>query len=279
MPAVTDVRDPGAHRRSTGRSSGRSTKRRRPESSAACASAQVEAVGVCLLFSTVNPAHELRVGELLRRPGAGDPVHAVPPAQSHPPRVPPGLLDGHRRVAQAGHERVPARARASPAGGRLSAAACSSPPRTAAWPTRHEVADAPIHALNSGPAMAPIAGRCHRRSETGHATVIVADTGGTTYDVSVVQRGRIPTTVETWIGPALRRPHDGLPLRRRAQRRRRRRQHRLGRQARAAPRRPAERGRRSGADLLRPRRGQADPHRRLPRPRVPRSGVLPRAAR
>ena len=74
-----------------------------------------------------------------------------------------------------------------------------------------EVADAPIHALNSGPAMAPIAGRSIAASETGHATVVVADTGGTTYDVSVVQRGRIPTTAETWIGPRFVGHMTGFP--------------------------------------------------------------------
>ena len=59
--------------------------------------------------------------------------------------------------------------------------------------------------------MAPIAGRSIAGSETGHATVVVADTGGTTYDVSVVQRGRIPTTVETWIGPRFVGHMTGFP--------------------------------------------------------------------
>jgi len=74
-----------------------------------------------------------------------------------------------------------------------------------------DAADAPIHTLNSGPAMAPIAGRSIAGQETGHSTVIVADTGGTTYDVSVVQRGRIPTTAETWIGPQYLGHMTGFP--------------------------------------------------------------------
>ena len=58
-------------------------------------------------------------------------------------------------------------------------------------------------------------------------TVIVADTGGTTYDVSLVRGGRIPRTRETLDRPAVSRPHDRLPLGRREQHRRRRRLHRL----------------------------------------------------
>ncbi|MGH6882239.1 MAG: hydantoinase/oxoprolinase family protein, partial [Hypericibacter sp.] len=63
-----------------------------------------------------------------------------------------------------------------------------------------EVAAAPIHALKSGPAMAPVAGR-HFATIAGLGDVaIVADTGGTTYDVALVRHGRIPETRETWIG-------------------------------------------------------------------------------
>ena len=63
-----------------------------------------------------------------------------------------------------------------------------------------EVALSPIHAVKSGPAMAPIAGRYFAaRSEFG-ATAIIADTGGTTYDVALVRHGEIPETRETWIG-------------------------------------------------------------------------------
>ena len=36
--------------------------------------------------------------------------------------------------------------------------------------------------------------------DEGNDTAVIADTGGTTYDVSLVRRGRIPWTRETWIG-------------------------------------------------------------------------------
>ena len=67
-----------------------------------------------------------------------------------------------------------------------------------------EVATKPIHLINSGPSMAPIAGRYFAQVDEGSDTAIVADTGGTTYDISLVSRARIPWTRETWIGQPFR---------------------------------------------------------------------------
>ncbi|MDZ4736039.1 MAG: hydantoinase/oxoprolinase family protein, partial [Rhodospirillaceae bacterium] len=68
-----------------------------------------------------------------------------------------------------------------------------------------EVASAPIHAVKSGPAMAPVAGRHYAQLAGLGDTAIIADTGGTTYDVALVRHGEIPETRETWIG----RPYIG----------------------------------------------------------------------
>ncbi|MEX2297610.1 MAG: hydantoinase/oxoprolinase family protein [Dongiaceae bacterium] len=68
-----------------------------------------------------------------------------------------------------------------------------------------EVASAPIHAVKSGPAMAPVAGRHYAQLAGLGDTAIIADTGGTTYDVALVRHGAIPETRETWIG----RPYIG----------------------------------------------------------------------
>ena len=69
--------------------------------SAELAARDVEAVAVCLLWSIVNPAHELRVGELLERDPAGRALHAVAPAEPDVARIPPRLLGLHRRFAEA----------------------------------------------------------------------------------------------------------------------------------------------------------------------------------
>ena len=62
------------------------------------------------------------------------------------------------------------------------------------------LARAPVHSLKSGPAMAPVAGHHYAKKEALSDTAIVSDTGGTSYDVSLVRTGRIPWTRETWIG-------------------------------------------------------------------------------
>jgi N-methylhydantoinase A len=74
-----------------------------------------------------------------------------------------------------------------------------------------EAARTPIHLLNSGPSMAPVAGRHFSMLDASADTAIIADTGGTTYDVSLVRRGRIPWTRETWIGPPFRGHMTGFP--------------------------------------------------------------------
>jgi N-methylhydantoinase A len=162
--------------------------------------AGAQAVGVCLLFSTINPVHELRVGELLAALTPEIPYtlsHQLNPILREYRRASSTVIDASLKPVMSeylhGLER---RVREAGFAGRLLVSTSNGGVADAS-----EVADAPIHALNSGPAMAPIAGRTIAASETGRGTVIVADTGGTTYDVSVVQRGRIPTTVETWIGP------------------------------------------------------------------------------
>jgi N-methylhydantoinase A len=63
-----------------------------------------------------------------------------------------------------------------------------------------EVAAPPIRIINSGPSMAPVAGRYYANRDGGWKTAIVADTGGTTYDISLVSDGRIPMTRDLWIG-------------------------------------------------------------------------------
>jgi N-methylhydantoinase A len=74
-----------------------------------------------------------------------------------------------------------------------------------------DVANAPIHLINSGPSMAPVSGRWFAVQDEGNDTAVIADTGGTTYDVSLVRRGRIPWSRETWIGQPFRGHMTGFP--------------------------------------------------------------------
>jgi N-methylhydantoinase A len=74
-----------------------------------------------------------------------------------------------------------------------------------------DVARTPIHVINSGPAMAPVVGRYFADLDVGAANAIVADTGGTTYDVSLIRNREIPWAKETWIGQPFRGHMTGFP--------------------------------------------------------------------
>jgi N-methylhydantoinase A len=60
--------------------------------------------------------------------------------------------------------------------------------------------DSPLWSVRSGPSLAPVAARTVAEAETGSGDVIVCDTGGTSFDVSLVREGDLVFTSETWLG-------------------------------------------------------------------------------
>ena len=170
----------------------------------------VEAVAVCLLWSIYNPMHELRVGELLEQH-----LPDVPYSLSH--QLNPALRE-YRRASSTAIDASLKPLMGRYLGGlteRLTEAGFSG--RTLVLTSQggmldaNDLAQKPIHAINSGPSMAPIAGRNYARLDSDAPNVIIADTGGTTYDVSLVRQGRIPLTKETWIGQPFRGHMTGFP--------------------------------------------------------------------
>jgi N-methylhydantoinase A len=161
--------------------------------------AGVEAVGVCLLWSTVNPDHENRVAQLLadRLPGVAVSLsHRLNPTIREYRRASATCIDASLKPLMSAYMRdLEQRLRDVGFGGQVLVVTSAGGVQQAS-----AVAEAPIQLINSGPAMAPVAGRRFAQVDTGATTAIVADTGGTTYDVSLVQDGTIPVTRETWIG-------------------------------------------------------------------------------
>ena len=170
----------------------------------------IEAVAVALLWSTLHPQHELRIGELIEQHLPGVPYslsHAVNATLREFRRASSAAIDASlkplmtrylggltQRLADAGFAgNVMV---LTSAGGMVDAA---------------EVAAAPIRVINSGPSMAPVAGRYYADREGAWRTAIVADTGGTTYDISLVSDGRIPMTRDLWIGQPYRGHLAGYP--------------------------------------------------------------------
>ena len=171
---------------------------------------EVEAVGVCLLWSIVNPAHELRVGALLEQHLPGVPYtlsHVLNPSLREYRRASSTCIDASLKPLMGNYlGGLESRLRQAGFGGRVLVVTTQGGAMDAA-----DMARAPIHSINSGPAMAPIAGRAYAEADTGADTAIIADTGGTTFDVSLVREGRIPWTRETWIGQPYRGHMTGFP--------------------------------------------------------------------
>ena len=172
--------------------------------------AAVEAVAVCLLWSIVNPAHERRIGELLGQHLPGVPVtlsHIVNPSLREYRRASSTAIDASLKPLMAAYMgELAQRLGAAGFGGRVLIVTSGAGVIDAG-----DAAETPVHLINSGPAMAPVAGRYFADLDASYETAIVADTGGTTYDLSVVRRGQIPYTRETWIGGAYRGHMTGFP--------------------------------------------------------------------
>ena len=159
----------------------------------------VETIAVCLLWSIVNPVHELRVGELLAEELPDVPItlsHQLNPCVREYRRASSAAIDASLKPLMKDYIGG-LRTRLQTAGftGRVLIVTSAGGLLDA-----EDVAAAPIHSLNSGPAMAPVAGRHFASADARSELAIVADTGGTSYDVSLVRRGRIPWTRESWLG-------------------------------------------------------------------------------
>jgi N-methylhydantoinase A len=162
---------------------------------------KAEAVAVCLIWSIVNPAHELRVGELLERESPGLPFtlsHRLNPIIREYRRASSTAIDASLKpLMQAYLRTMEHDLRAAGLTGHIFVATSFG----GAWRPQ-EVIERPIYSVGSGPSMAPVAALTYAKAEQaeeGH-DLIVCDTGGTTFDVGLVSGGEVNFTAETWLG-------------------------------------------------------------------------------
>lgn len=156
--------------------------------------AGVEAIAVGLLWSFVNPVHESRVAEIIEREWSGVPVslgHRVNPIPREYRRTIATAIDASLRpVVNAYIEELTQALSAAGFLGRLLIANCSGGMMPA-----EEILASPIQSVMSGPTMAPVAAR----HVAPGRDVIVADMGGTTFDVAAIRDGQILVTPEAMI--------------------------------------------------------------------------------
>lgn len=163
-----------------------------------CARWRIEAVAVCLLWSVANDAHERRVGALIAEMLPGVPFtlsHQLNPIVREYPRASSASIDASLKPLMQTHLQT-LRTDLAEAGfvGELLVSASSGG-------VMH-IEDAiarPIYMTKSGPAMAPLAGIAYSRAEEMGEDVIILDTGGTTFDVSLVRDGIVKYTRDTWL--------------------------------------------------------------------------------
>jgi N-methylhydantoinase A len=183
---------------------------------------EVEAVGVCLLWSIANPAHERRVGELLasRLPDVPFTLsHELNPKLREYRRASSTVIDASLKPLMRAHLRtIDERLRAlgfrgeplmvtHMSGGVLGLGA---------------MCERPIHSVDSGPALAPVAGLVYARVDAdvdgppradaaAKRDLLVVDAGGTSVDISPTRDGRIVYSREKWLGERWKGHMTGLP--------------------------------------------------------------------
>ena len=155
----------------------------------------VKAIAVALLWSIVNPAHELRIRAILEEELPGMPVtlsHEINPIPREYRRTIAACINAS--LFPIVSEYVGKLAAALKAKGfkkDLLIANCVGgmmPPR--------EIIGRPIYSVMSGPTLAPIAGLRLTPAEN----VIVVDMGGTTFDVSAIRSRQLVVTPEARFG-------------------------------------------------------------------------------
>lgn len=161
--------------------------------------ADVEAIGVSLLWSIANPTHEERIGALIAEELPGIPFtlsHRINPVIREYRRASAAVIDASLKPLMQEHLRgLEIDLGASGFTGELFTATSFGGVMNIA-----DLIERPIYSTRSGPSMAPVAGRAYGAAELGAADVIICDTGGTSFDVSMVRGGNVVFTGETWLG-------------------------------------------------------------------------------
>jgi N-methylhydantoinase A len=170
---------------------------------------EVEAVAVALLWSVANGEHERRLGHLCEELLPGVPVtlsHALNPIMREYRRTSCAAIDASLKPLMQRHlGSIETGLRGAGLRGDLLAATSMGGVLQI-----EQLAARPIYAAKSGPSLAPIAARLYAEREFASADAVVCDTGGTSFDVSLVREGAPVYTRETWLGEPFVGHHTGL---------------------------------------------------------------------
>lgn len=156
--------------------------------------ARVEALAVGLLWSVVNPAHELQIAEILAEEMPDIPVtlsHEINPMPREYKRVIAAAIDASiRPIVRTYIERIETALTHGGFQGELLLANC-----VGGMMPVSEMLRKPIYSVMSGPTLAPMAAL----ALSDEADIIVGDMGGTTFDVSALRDHQVIITPDSMI--------------------------------------------------------------------------------
>lgn len=163
-----------------------------------CGRFKIEAIAVCLLWSVANDTHERRIAALIEEMLPHTPYtlsSLLNPIVREYPRASSAAIDASLKPLMQAHL---SSLRDDLTGAGFVGELLVS---TSSGGVMHiqDAIERPIYMTKSGPAMAPLAGIAYSRAEGGGEDVIVVDTGGTTFDVSLVRGGMVKYTRDTWL--------------------------------------------------------------------------------
>ena len=159
----------------------------------------VDSVAVCLIWSVANPVHEERIRDIIE---AEDPeIEVILSSEVNPcireyRRWVSAAMDASLKRLIATYCRRVNR-RMNEAGFQGEVGMLNS---TGGVGNADELIARPLYAIDSGPALAPVAGGRLSIDELAEDNAVVLDMGGTTFDVSVVRDGICAVSRETKIG-------------------------------------------------------------------------------
>ncbi|MFM2478657.1 hydantoinase/oxoprolinase family protein [Celerinatantimonas sp. MCCC 1A17872] len=173
----------------------------------------VEAIAVCLVFSVVNPEHELKIAQLIEQelPGISYSLsHQVNNVVREYRRASSTAIDASIKPLMREHLHSLER--------RFREMGFAGEPMMVTHVSGgvmglEQMAERPIQTIDSGPALAPVAGAHYGQleSKSKDKNIIVVDTGGTSYDVSLTENGQIAYSREKWLGAEFQGHMTGLP--------------------------------------------------------------------
>ncbi len=158
----------------------------------------VEAIGVCLLWSIVNDLHERRIGEIIDEEWPGIPYSlssAVQPIIREYHRTSCVAFDSMLKPIMTDYAKNIEKTLAENGFSKELLMVVSS----GGIMTAAEAVSKPVYSLFSGPAMGPTAGLFFAKQE-GTDNCVTIDMGGTSFDVSTVRDGTPTVTRDAEVG-------------------------------------------------------------------------------